>query len=105
MTFETDFADLMVDYVTFQAKTTKDKYGVDSYAAAVSVQGRLVRQTKMVRAADGREVVSSAHFYTAGSVGLEVTDKATFADGSTPLIIRVDSYPDEDGEHHEVIYF
>jgi hypothetical protein len=105
MTFETEFADLMPHTVVVRKQTSLDKYGVAARGAATTVQGRVVQTPKMVRLDDGREVVSSAHFYTAGPAGILTTDEITLPDGSTPVIMRVDHYPDEDGSHHEVVWF
>jgi hypothetical protein len=105
MAYESDFDELMTQTLTLEPRSAVDKYGEESYGAAVSVTCRIVGMPKMVRAADGREVVSNGHAFTSGPSGATVTDRLTLPDSTHPVIIRVDSFPDEDGPHHDIIYF
>jgi len=106
MTIEADFAELMVDQITVEVSgAPTDVFGGTAYAAAVTYQGRLVRVNKMVRTDVGDEAVSRSHFYVYGAPGLKPADRVTLADGTTPDVLSVERYPDENGPHHEILYF
>lgn len=105
MAYESDFDDLMTQTLTLEPRSAIDKYTEETYGTATSVLCRIVGMPKMVRAADGREVVSNGHAFTSGPSGATVKHRLTLPDGSQPVIIRVDSFPDEDGPHHDIIYF
>jgi hypothetical protein len=107
MAFETDFLDLMRQAVTVKHYTdAADSYGQPTFGTSVSVTCRVVQQPKLIRAADGREIVSQGHLWTAGSAGVLVSDELTLPDGTKPKILRVDHFPDEDGVvHHERVWF
>lgn len=104
MTFEPEFAEFMPETVTRKPESSKDFYAQGSFGAAVEVQCRVEASPMMVRAVDGREVVSHVRVYTAGPVGFELTDEITLPDGSKPPILRIDKVDDETGPHHEVVY-
>ena len=85
---------------------------LDQYGDAVydldnpqSVQCRVSYRPQMIRDGDGREVVSSAQVWTSGNTGITVQDKVTLPDGSSPILLRVDSPPDETGQiYHQKLY-
>jgi len=110
MSWETGFEDLMPDVVVRRPYTGQDKYSAPSFGAAQDVQCRVVRKPTILRRtgtgeATGtvREVVSSATVYCAGYVGWAMRDQITLPDGSQPVILDLRGYPDEDGDHHEVV--
>lgn len=106
MTIEAEFADLMTDAVSWErASGVRDGYGGTAYLAAVALQGRLVRSNKMVRTDTGEEAVSRSHLYVFGAPGIQPEDKLTLGDGTAPDILSVDRFPDENGAHHEIVYF
>lgn len=106
MTIEDDFAELMTDSIVIEvAGATSDVFGGTGYATGVTYSGRLVRQNKMVRTDVGDEAVSRSHFYVFGAPGIQPADRATLGDGTHPDILSVERYPDENGPHHEIIYF
>lgn len=106
MTIEAEFAEFMLDPIVIEvAGATDSVFGGTAYATGVTYTGRLVRQNKMVRTDVGDEAVSRSHFYVFGAPGIQPADRATLADGTQPDILSVERFPDENGPHHEIIYF
>lgn len=58
-----DLADFWVHTVTVTPYLGQGTDGADLYGTPVTVQGFLEESTRLVRAEDGQEVVSSATFY------------------------------------------
>lgn len=112
MTWETDFDALMVDTVQRAPYTGQNEFGEATYGPAAPVQCRVVRKPRVLHrsgvgaAVSGavQEVVSTATVYCSGVPEWTGQDQITLPDGSTPLILQVDTYPDEDGLHHQVVY-
>jgi hypothetical protein len=63
----------------------------------------VVRRPTLVRTDDGREVVSNATIYVAGDQSITAEDQVTLPDGTTPPILTVYSYPDDEGIHHQKV--
>lgn len=95
-----DFADLMNKTVTLAEYATQSNYGSRQYGSPVSYQARLVNKTKLVKAADSGEKISTAQVWIQGTPDIDVQDQITLPDGTTPTILAVERYPDEDGDHH-----
>lgn len=105
MTIEADFKELMTQTITIEAFAGNNAHGEPSYSStAVSHTARVVGKTKMVRTAEGKEVVSTSQAYIYGSPGITPKDRITLPDGTQPVILHVASYPDENGDHHQVVY-
>lgn len=107
MSFESAFLELMPSTVTISTRSSHNSYGEASYGSGTSYRARVVAQTGFVRAAGGFGL--SGHFETVevrtvvwiASTGVITTDdRITLPDGTTPPIVAVERYPDEDGTHH-----
>lgn len=105
MTIEADFADLMVDTITIAGPTTRNVRGEASYGAEASYRARVVRRNRMVRTDGGDEVASRTQAWVFGISGATVASRVVLPDGTSPPVLAVELYPDENGAHHEVIYF
>lgn len=106
MTIEPEFSELMTDTLTIErAGASNSIYGGVAYGAPETFQGRLVKQNNAVVGNSGDTVVSRAKFWVYGTPGIKAGDRATLEDGSHPDILSVEQFPDEDGPHHEVVYF
>jgi hypothetical protein len=99
----------MVDEVTRKAYTGQDDYGQPTFGNAVTVQCRVVYKPEIIKLrgrgeASGttREVLASARVYCPVT-GWGLRDQITLPDGSKPPILKVPTYSDEDGPHHEVV--
>ena len=102
-----EFLPMMLETVTLRANSTVDKYGKQSFAASgVSYRARLVFDVRLVRDAEGREVVQAGKAILYGAVpSLNPRWQITLPDGTTPKITFVDTVLDEDGDHHSVVGF
>lgn len=101
----TDFADLMPDTVTHAEHAGNDRWGSPSYGSPVSFSARVVYRPESVRAADGAEVVARGHVWLLGSPAVDPKDEITLPDATTPPILAVERFPDENGAHHTKIFF
>lgn len=110
MTWDPEFEELMTQEVVRKPFNGQNEYGEETYGTSVPVQCRIVNKPTIVRQGGGgevssseQEVVSKATIYCAGSPGWGMRDGITLPDGTTPIILDVRRYPDEDGDHHEVV--
>jgi len=109
MSFEDAFLDMMPHTVTVAPVTSRDKFGTRTYGAAVSYPARVVEEQRRITTLDGVEGMSShtvwiAPHTSSGIPNLGPESLITLPDGSTPPILRVEVYPDEEGDHHWKIY-
>lgn len=111
MTWETAFDDLMADEVERHPYSSRDVHGQRSYGSPVTLKCRVVYKPTLVRTGGSGEVteavrehVSNSTIYCSGIVGWNLKDKIVLPDGTSPTILQIVVYPDEDGPHHEVVY-
>lgn len=111
MSWETEFEEFYNDEVIRSAYTGQDGYGQATFGSAVTHLCRVVRKPQIVRQTGGgetagsiREVISTSQIFSKSIVGWGLRDKVTLADGTTPKILQIVTYPDEDGPHHEVVF-
>lgn len=116
-----DLVELMVDTVQVESCTGSDRYGARSYAAPAQRQAYVIGRTRLVRGQDGRERVSTTQAILAGVFGVTVQDRYTLParfsrtpqetdptralQARQPEAIAVDHQSDENGGHHETVYF
>lgn len=106
MTIEADFAELMVDTLVLERPpATTNLYGKGTFLSPETLQCRIVHTTKQMRSPAGEEVVSRSQAWIFGAPGITTTCRITLSDGTQPPILSVDSFPDDDGAHHEKVYF
>lgn len=105
MPIEADFLEFMTQVVTVAQPGVRNLQGEATYGPATSYSARVVYKNQMVRALTGDEVVSRSHAYVYGLTEATPDSLVTLPDGTTPVILAVEEYPDEDGPHHHVIYF
>lgn len=105
MAIEQEYRELFSEQVTLLPKVSVDKYGRRTHAgSAVPVPAHIVSETKLSRDPDGREVVETGRVYLYGSfAGVDTDYLIVLPDGSSPVIIGVDTPHDEIGAHHTVI--
>jgi len=99
----TPWSDLMTQEVTWEPRTGLDEYSRPTYGAATAVRCRVVGRPRMTRDVDGQEVVSTTTIYCDGNPGISPVDRVTLPDGSQPVILRVESYPDENGQVYQQV--
>ena len=100
MTIVDDLADMMPDTVTLSTVASRDDYGVPTYNTGVEFVARVVRRHRLVRTVDGDEVISTAQVWIAGCPTISPDDQIELSDGSTPPILAVEKFQDENGPSH-----
>jgi len=103
---EPEYRELFSESVTLMPKVSMDKYGRRSHSASasISVPAHLVAEVKQITTADGREVVETGKVYLYGSYENVDTDyMIVLPDGSSPVILAVDTPYDNIGAHHTVL--
>jgi len=110
VSYETEFDEFMTDEIVRYPYTGRDKNAKAQVGSPINVMGRVVYKTELVRTNAGggatnavREVVAKARVYFSGVPGWGMSDRITLPDGTTPVILNIETYPDEDGEHHQVV--
>lgn len=102
---EAEFLEMLPHMITFEPIVNVDLYAKPTFGIPVSVQGRVVYSVEKVTNEGGQDVVARGRVYLAQVVGLSSKYRMTLPDGSSALIIKVGRYPDERGDHHEVVFF
>jgi hypothetical protein len=105
MAIESQYRELFSESVTLYPKASIDKYGRRTHSAsAVTVPAHLVAETTLTHTPDGREVVETGKVYLYGSYANVDSDYLiVLPDGSSPIIIGVDTPHDNIGAHHTVV--
>lgn len=94
---EPDLTGLLNQTVTISARSSRDMYGVESWAAGVSYPARVSPYRPLVRGEVVDAAPISGQVHMDGDVPVTSEHRITLPDGSTPTIIRVDRYTDVDG--------
>lgn len=98
--------------VSIQARTTNGAYGAPQYGTAVTYRAHLNANAKIVRDANGAQVISSQSVHIMSNVAVLPTAKVTLSTadvGSTetgaisPQIVAVERRFDQNGPHHTVL--
>ena len=104
MTIENDFLELMTQTCTIEPFGAYNEYAEPSFGTAVSYTCRTVHKTNLIRTDAGKEITSIAQTWIFGAPGISPKDRITLPDGTTPQILRVDRFPDENGNHHDKVW-
>lgn len=83
-----------------QAYTGFDAYGSPSWATTTAASTYLcliIPKVQSVRGKTGVEGISSVQIYLAGNSTIDIEDKITLPDGTQPLIMAVQKYPNFTG--------
>lgn len=102
------FLEMMPDTITFNASTATDKYGKKTFGGQnISVRARIVDDTILIKNDQGQDIVASGKVYLYGDYStLTLGHKITLPDGSTPVILKLDSKNDTTTTtHHTVVYY
>ena len=106
MGIERDFYEMMPHTITLAAQSGIDKYGKPSWGSGSSYRCRLIFDQKMMRDAEGREVVRQGKALLYGyDLSADVKYRLTLPDGTTPKVITVKQLKDQNGDHHTEIGF
>ncbi len=106
MSFSTELLALMPDTIKISTRTGHNNYGEASYAASTSTHAARILEKPGFIHGEGSEEVAYRHVLWVRSTGttkITATDRLKLPDGTTPPIVAVERYPDEDGPNHVVI--
>lgn len=101
-------ADMFPDTVVWEAVTPGGGIGSDTTAAPVNLTCRVSGKIRRVRGLDGVERVSTVMMVVPSTPGIKTGDLITLPtrfDPRQPSIIAVAKQTDENGAHHETVYF
>lgn len=86
--------------LTVNAYTGFDAYGNVSWSTVASTYAAFIIQTvKPIRDRSGVEKISNSQAYLDGAIEIHIEDKITLDDGSNPLILAVQRFPDFNGDY------
>ena len=105
MTLDPDFAAMCRDEIHITTGAAVDGYSHETGGATTTYRGRWVKKNKRVIDSSGNEVLSGSQFSILGSPDVSPTATCTLPDGSSPILLAVERYPDEDGPHHTKLMF
>lgn len=106
MAIEQQYRELFSESVTLLPPMSTDKYGRRTHtASAASIAAHVVGEVRLTRDPDGREVTEMGRVYLYGNHTVTNDYLLVLPDGSSPVIIGVDTPYDNVGAHHTVVRF
>lgn len=101
-----DFLELMPSTVSLRSATGSDEYGNPTLGSIQTFRARVVYRLKRISTRTGAtDVLSHGEVWLAGNPTLTERDEITLPDGTKPIILNWEQFPDEAGEHHTKVYF
>jgi hypothetical protein len=100
-----DLLDMLPHKVRLESLMGGDLYNKPGYGNPVEVVARVVYEEQKTTDDTGQEIVARGKVYLGGVFGVTPKHRVTLPDGSQPPIVRVQKFPDETGDDHEVILF
>jgi hypothetical protein len=86
--------------ITIYSYSGFDAYGNPSVSTAGTTYAAFVLQTvKSIRDKSGVDKVSNSQVYLDGAVTPSIEDKITLPDGTSPIILAVQRFPDFNGDY------
>lgn len=106
MSFDRAFRELMPHTVIVSTVATLGVGGGVTYStSSASYRARVVNTNRQVYNSRGQLVAAAQEAWIASTSILSPNSKFTLPDGSTPPVLSVDVFPDEDGHHHVRVTF
>lgn len=103
MSFESAFLTMMPSTVQIAAVSSRNDYGEPTYGSNTAYRARIVDKPSFVRVSDTESIEVRTVVWLNSTAVILPTARITFPDGTTPQIVAVERYPDEDGSHHTKI--
>jgi hypothetical protein len=98
MAYDHDFDDMLPQTVVVTTRSGHSAYGTATYAASGSTyRARVVAKPSFIRGLQGENVAVKSVVWIASTGTIDPSDRITLPDGTTPPVLGVESYPDEDG--------
>ena len=108
MSFSTAFLSMMPSTLRVSTRSAHSNYGAPTFTGStVKYRARIVQKPGFVRGPEMEEVAYRhvAWVRSTGTVSITASDRVTLPDGSTPPVVAVEMYPDEDGIHNRKVFF
>ena len=103
---EYELAVMLTAQVAHQRYLSQDGYGTPTFAAPVMLPALVEYKIRRIVTAQGEERMSRAKVFLDGNVVLDLRDKLTLEDGTSPALQLVYQVRDEGGAvHHIECYF
>ena len=101
MAYETDFNELLTQSLKVRTLSSVSAGGAPTFSGSTSTFScRAVKVNKFVRDAQGGTKQATDEVWVASTGTFAASSRYELPDGSTPPLLYVTSYPDEDGAHH-----
>lgn len=94
---EPDLLGLLNQTVTIASRSSRDMYGVATWAAGTTYPARVSPYKPLIQAETTDAAPVSGQVHLDGNVPVTSEDRILLPDGSTPTIVRVDKYTDVNG--------
>lgn len=104
---EADFLELLTETISVEpyAGTSANGWSTEAFGAAVTgIRARIVHEIHRVRDKSGQERVSHAQIWMGTTPVVSEKDRFTYG-GQTDRPIIVAKFYDENGFHHQKVYF
>lgn len=108
MSYDSALDELLPHEIVVKHAGGRNIYGeVNVGGVAATYRARVLYEARQLTRPTGEEVVAAGKVWVSGTVptAIATTDIITLPDGSTPELIQVDTFPDEEGLHHQVLWF
>ncbi len=91
--------------VTHEPVLSRDSYGKITYDTAVDRQARVSYKQRQIRGANGELTMSTGVVWFAAVVSIDLGDRITLPDDTTPQILYVETHADDQGDRFTKLYF
>jgi hypothetical protein len=107
MAWSTELDALMPHTITVAglASFTTAGYGTPAFGSASTYTARVVGKQILVDTFRGTEELTKTVVWVKATSTFGPSDQITLPDGTTPELLAVETYPDEDGSHHQKLMF
>jgi hypothetical protein len=101
VSYDHDFDGMLAQTVVVTTRTGHSVYGTAAFSTSGSTyRARIVDKPGFVRSQQGENVAVKSVAWIASTGTISVSDQITLPDGTTPPVIAIESYPDEDGAQY-----
>lgn len=106
MTIEAAFLEMMPSTVSWYPVSSTDAYGRRTFSGTAQTQRCRVQISKqMARDANGKQVTEEGRVYFYGPSTITIDDRLILPDGTTQVILSVETRNDQFGTHCTVASF
>ena len=95
--------EFLTETVYLSTQSTVNSYGKRTFSSGVAYAARLVYEDRLIRKADGRDILETGRAIIDGNPEVTNNSKILLPDGTTPVITSVSQVKDEFGSGHHVV--